>query len=93
MHDGLENPAGSRCYAWYLRVHSESHLDEWVKEYFGAMEICHRQDGTTVLSGKLLDLPQLYGQIIKLRDSGISILSLQAKRSCQGGEKQDKTGR
>jgi hypothetical protein len=36
----------------------------------------HEEDGTTVLTGPLADQPALYGLLIKIRDLGLPLLSV-----------------
>ncbi len=71
---------GSGKYVWQFIVHSEAHLDEWLKDYFGGINITHEKNSRSVLTGVLTDISALYGLIMKLRDSGISVISLQAER-------------
>jgi len=67
-------------YFWKVKVVSEAHLDPWIKDYFGGLDIEHRQDGSSVISGELTDMPAVYGLILRLRDAGIVLLSLEAGR-------------
>ncbi len=67
-------------YVWEFTVHSDAHLDEWLKDYFGDINLTHQKDGTSVLQGALTDMAAVYGLIMKLRDSGICFISLQAER-------------
>jgi len=67
-------------FLWRIRVSTVAHLDYWLKDYFGGLDITHQEDGTTLISGKLPDLPDVYGLILQLRDSGIELISLQAER-------------
>ena len=43
------------------------------------MNIKHKKNGSTHLSGELPDLSVVYGLILQLRDAGIALLSLQWK--------------
>jgi len=67
-------------YCWQVRVKSAAHLDLWIAECFSGLKIEHRDDGTTVLTGELTDLPAVYGLILQLRDGGVELLSLQVER-------------
>ncbi len=67
-------------YVWQLTVHSEAHLDEWLNDYFGGINLTHEKDGTSILTVVLPDMSAVYGLIMKLRDSGICVISLQAER-------------
>ena len=67
-------------YVWELTVHSETHLNEWVMDYFDGIDLSNEIDGTSVITGLLPDMPAVYGLIMKLRDSGICVISLKAER-------------
>ncbi len=67
-------------YVWKVRVCSQNHLDAWLGDYLGGLDIWNDADGTSVLTGKLPDLPAVYGMIMRLRDGGIVLLSLHVER-------------
>ncbi len=67
-------------YCWQVRVKSTAHLDNWISDYFSGLKLEHRNDGTTILTGGLPDLPAVYGLILQLRDGGVGLLSLQVER-------------
>jgi len=71
-------------YIWKIRVRAVAHLDYWLKDYFGGLDITHEEGGTTIISGELPDLPDVYGLILQLRDSGIALVFLQVKRVPDG---------
>ncbi len=83
---------GSGKYVWQFAVHSEAHLDEWLKDYFGGINITHEKNSTSVLTGVLPGISAVYGLIMKLRDSGISVISLQAERKSTTERRQKKAG-
>ncbi len=72
--------SGNGGYSWKIKVVSEAHLDHWIKDYFGGLDISHQQDSSSVISGELTDMPAVYGLILRLRDAGIVLLSLEAER-------------
>ncbi len=80
IHGNFDRGIDSGKYVWQFTVHSEAHLDEWLKDYFGGINITHEKDSTSVLTGVLPDMSAVYGLIMKLRDSGICVISLQAER-------------
>jgi len=61
-----------RCYE--LRV--EGHLDERWASWFGELVITRQDDGTSTLAGPIADQAQLHGVLARLRDLGITLLSL-----------------
>ncbi len=67
-------------YCWQVRVRSAAHLDCWITDCFNGLNLKHQDDGTTVVTGELIDLPAVYGLVLQLRDSGVDLLSLQVKR-------------
>lgn len=64
-------PAGYR-----LRVagHPDDHWTPW----FGDLTLTHQSDGTTSLSGVVSDQAQLHGLLMKIRDLGVTLLSVEA---------------
>jgi hypothetical protein len=63
-------PAGYR-----LRV--DGHLDDHWSAWFGDLTLTHESDGTTSLSGLVSDQAELHGLLMKVRDLGISLISVQ----------------
>ena len=56
----------------------QGHLHPRWSEWFENLTISQQPDGTTTLSGLVVDQAALYGLIIKLRDMGIPLLALQS---------------
>jgi hypothetical protein len=54
----------------------KGHLDDRWSDWFGGLIIERQEDGTTVLVGQLVDQAALYGVIIRIRDLGLSLLSV-----------------
>ena len=61
---------------YVIRV--KGHLDTHWKAWFENLLITHEKDGTTLLSGPIRDQAALYGILIKMRDLGLTLLSLEA---------------
>lgn len=54
------------------------HLDERWAEWFGQAEIIHSRDsGQTVLRTLVADQPALFGVLGKIRDLGLTLISVQ----------------
>ena len=70
----------SMNYRWQVKVSARGHLDFLVKDCFEDMEIKDNDDGTTEIEGFLTDLPQVYGFIIRLRDTVVFLQSLEVSR-------------
>ncbi|MGV8966533.1 MAG: hypothetical protein ACOH2F_09650 [Cellulomonas sp.] len=62
-------PAGYR-----LRV--AGHLDQHWSAWFGDLVLTHDDDGTTSLSGLVADQAELHGLLTKIRDLGVTLLSV-----------------
>ncbi len=67
-------------YIWQIQVEFAAHLDSWMADCFFKLNVEHCEEGTTVLSGALADLPEVYGLIVQMRDTGVELLSLQVRR-------------
>jgi hypothetical protein len=69
---------------YIIRV--KGHLDTFWQEWFDNLSITHDGDGSTLLSGHIKDQAALYGILIKLRDLGLTLLSLEASTPMQQTE-------
>jgi hypothetical protein len=63
-------PAG-----YQLRV--AGHLDDHWSPWFGDLTLTHESDGTTSLSGFVSDQAQLHGLLMKVRDLGVTLISVE----------------
>ena len=63
-------PAGYR-----LRV--DGHLDDHWSAWFGDLTLTHQNDGTTSLSGVVSDQAELHGMLMKVRDLGVTLISVE----------------
>ena len=57
-----------------LRV--AEHLDRQWAAWFGDLEIARDADGTCTLTGPVADQAQLHGVLARLRDIGVTLVSL-----------------
>ena len=64
-------PAGYK-----LRV--DGHLDDHWSPWFGDLTLTHEDDGTTSLSGVVADQAALHGLLTKIRDLGVTLISVSA---------------
>jgi hypothetical protein len=62
-------PAGYR-----LRV--EGHLEQRWSAWFDDLTVTRESDGTTSLSGDVSDQAELHGLLMKIRDLGITLISV-----------------
>ena len=63
-------PAG-----YQLRV--AGHLDDHWSPWFGDLTLTHEDDGTTSLSGFVSDQAELHGLLMKVRDLGVTLISVE----------------
>jgi len=66
---GRQAPAG-----YQLRV--DGHLDDHWSPWFGDLALAYEDDGTTSLSGAVSDQAELHGLLNKIRDLGITLISV-----------------
>jgi hypothetical protein len=67
---GNHNGAG-----WY-GIRLKGHLDSRWAAWFDGLSLTHDSDGTTVISGPVLDQAALHGLLQKVRDVGIPLVSV-----------------
>jgi hypothetical protein len=58
-----------------LRV--QGHLDDRWSDWLGSLAVRRQDDGTTVLTGPIVDQAGLHGVITRIRDLGLPLLSVQ----------------
>ena len=61
--------------AYRLRV--EGHLDQRWSAWFQDLTLHRENDGTTSLSGAVTDQAELHGLLTKVRDLGITLISVE----------------
>ena len=57
-----------------LRV--EGHLAQYWAPWFGDLTLTQESDGTTSLTGVISDQAELHGMLIKIRDLGVTLISV-----------------
>lgn len=62
-------PAG-----YELRV--DGHLDPHWSASFAGLDLTHDPDGTTTLTGAVADQAELHGILTKIRDLGVTLISV-----------------
>jgi len=60
------------CY----EIRIKGHLDARWADWFEGMRFIHESDGTTILSGPVVDQAALHGLLRKVRDLGMPLLSV-----------------
>ena len=66
------NPCAPQCYELRIQGHLDQHWSAW----FGGLAITHNDDATTTLRGLVTDQAQLHGLLTKVRDLGVTLVSV-----------------
>ena len=68
------------CGAWKVsevyQIRIREHLDNCWASRFHGLSMTHEEDGTTVLTGSVPDQAALHGLLMKMRDLGLTLLSV-----------------
>lgn len=59
------------------RIIVKGHLDSEWSDWFDGLAITLTDNGETILSGPIIDQTALHGVLIKIRDLGLPLLSLE----------------
>jgi hypothetical protein len=59
-----------------VEIRVKEHLDQQWTEWLGGFAITHMPQNETILTGSVADQAALYGLISKLRDLGVTIVSV-----------------
>jgi hypothetical protein len=69
---GCPEPSTPVCYELRIGGHLDRHWSQW----FGGLAITHDEDGTTTLRGLVTDQAELHGLLAKVRDLGVTLVSV-----------------
>jgi len=58
----------------HYRIRICGHLDSAWSDWFDGLAITQAEDGTSTLSGPLVDQAAIYGLLSRLRDLGVTLL-------------------
>ncbi len=58
------------------RIRVRGHLDDRWSDWLGGLSVQRQKDGTTVLFGPVVDQAALHGVLIRIRDLGLPLLSV-----------------
>jgi hypothetical protein len=67
---------GTTQMASRYEIRVKGHLPPYWSEWFEELTIIHDPNGETVLSGSLRDQAALFGVVVKVRDLGLTLLSV-----------------
>ena len=62
----------NKIYEIKLKGHLNANWADW----FDEMSFTHENDGTTILTGEIVDQSALHGLLKKVRDLGLSLISV-----------------
>ena len=68
------------------QVRVDGHLDRRWSSWFGHLSLAHQDDGTTTLTGAVADQPELHGLLARVRDLGVTLISVQVVDATVAGE-------
>ena len=60
----------------FYEIRIKGHLDARWQDWFDGMSVTLEADGTTLLSGHVPDQPALHGLLRKVRDLGLTLVSV-----------------
>jgi hypothetical protein len=69
-----QSPRGQTPACYLLRV--DAHLDDHWSAWFGELTVTRESDGTTTLCGVVSDQAELHGLLMKVRDLGVTLISV-----------------
>jgi hypothetical protein len=61
---------------YHYQITVKEYLEDSWSAWFDGLTITHAQDGSTALTGVVRDPTALYGLIAKLRDLGLTLLTV-----------------
>lgn len=73
---GTEKSTMSETSACWYEIRLKGHLDARWAAWFDGMSLTNTSDGTTVVSGPVLDQAALHGLLQKVRDVGLPLVSV-----------------
>ncbi len=69
-------PAPEHDNPWRCELRLKGRLDDRWADWFEGPSCSHASDGTTILSGPVVDLAALHGLLKNVRDVGLPLLSV-----------------
>jgi hypothetical protein len=58
------------------RLRVAGRLDQHWSAWFGGLSVAHEDDGSTSLTGAVADQAELHGLLAKIRDLGVTLISV-----------------
>ena len=60
----------------FYRIRVRGHLDTAWSEWFGGMTLTHEPNDETMIAGPVRDQAALFGLLMKVRDLGLTLISV-----------------
>jgi hypothetical protein len=79
---GEERDRSPESQVYQVRI--RGHLNGSWSEWFEGASITQEEDGTTVLTGPVADQPALHGLLVRIRDLGLPLLSVNCVQPKEG---------
>lgn len=86
-----DNPRTSPSQPAVYQIRIKGHLNEQWVDWFEGMNITLEEDGNTLLTGPVIDQAALHGLLKKVRDAGMTLLSVNQYYSTKGEISMDTT--
>lgn len=74
-------PQGVATYRLKVVGHLDAHWSSW----FSGMSLSYESDGTSTLTGSVVDQAELHGLLAKIRDLGVTLVSVEVLDDPGGG--------
>lgn len=62
---------------WHYQIKVEGHLAPSWAAWFEELRLTQEADGSTLLTGTVVDQAELHGVLIKIRDLGLTLIAVQ----------------
>ena len=62
---------------WIYQIQVEGHLNLAWSAWFEELTLTHAADGSTIITGNIVDQATLHGVLNKVRDLGLTLISVQ----------------
>lgn len=72
----IRNSKANQYQPLVYQIRLKGHLDSQWKDWFGGLTITLEEDGDTLLTGPVVDQAALHGLLKKVRDLGMSLVSV-----------------
>jgi hypothetical protein len=66
-----------RTLGWIYQIQVEGHLNLTWSAWFEELTLTHEADGSTIVTGNIVDQATLHGVLNKVRDLGLTLISVQ----------------